>query len=91
MRKFMIERQLPGVGSAHRRALEAAARQSNVAIRELSPDIQWIESYVADDKTYCIYLSKNETLVRRHGEISGFPADRIVEIKTKIDPSTARE
>ena len=91
MRKFMIERELPGIGSAQRKELEAAAQKSNEALRELGPDIQWIESYVADDKTYCVYLAEDEILVRRHAEISGFPADRIIEIKTKFDPSTASD
>lgn len=91
MRKFMIERKLPGIGSARRQELEAAAEKSNAAVREIGPDIQWIESYVADDRTYCVYLARDETLLQRHTEISGIPADRIVEIKTKIDPSSARE
>ncbi len=91
MRKFMIERELPGIGSAQRQELVAVAQKSNEALRELGPDIQWIESYIADDKTYCVYLAEDESLVRRHAEISGFPTDRIIEIKTKIDPSAARE
>lgn len=91
MRKFMIERELSGIGSAQRQELEAAATKSNAALRELGPDIQWIESYVADDRTYCVYLAEDEAFVRRHAEISGLPANRIIEIKTKIDPSTARE
>ncbi len=89
MRKFMIERGLPGIGGARQEELRAAARKSNDALRELGPGIQWIESYVADDKTYCIYLAEDEALIRRHAEISGFPTDRITEIRTKIDPSTA--
>lgn len=91
MRKFMIERELPGIGSARRKELEAAAQKSNEALRELGPEIQWIESYVAEDKTYCVYLAEDEALVQRHAEISGFPLDRIIEIKTKIDPSTAND
>ena len=81
MRKFMIERELPGIGSAQRQELEATAQKSNETLRELGPDIQWVKSYIAED----------EALVRRHAEISGFPTDRIIEIKTKIDPSAARE
>jgi len=91
MRKFMIERGLPGIGSARREELRAAARKSNEALRELGPDIQWIESFVANDRTFCVYLAKDESLIRRHAEISGFPADRITEIKTMIDPSTASD
>jgi len=89
MRKFMIERGLPGIGGARQEELRAAARKSNEALRHLGPGIQWIESYVADDKTYCVYLAEDEALIRRHAEISGFPTDRIIEIRTKIDPSTA--
>lgn len=88
MRKFMIERGLPGIGSAGREELKAAARKSNEALRQLGPDIQWIESFVTNDRTFCIYLAKDESLVQRHAEISGFPADRVTEIKTTIDPST---
>ena len=91
MRKFMIERGLPGVGSAQREELEAAAQKANEASRELGPDFRRIESYVADDKTFCVYLAEDETLVQRHAKISGFPADGIIEIKTKIDPSTASD
>lgn len=91
MRKFMIERSLPGIGGARQEELRAAARKSNEALRDLGPGIQWIESFVADDKTFCVYLAEDETLIRRHAEISGFPTDRITEIKTKIDPSTASD
>lgn len=89
MRMFMIERGLPGIGAARQEELRAAARKSNDALRHLGPGIQWIESYIAGDKTFCVYLAENETLIQRHAEISGFPTDRITEIKTKIDPSTA--
>lgn len=89
MRKFIVERGLPGIGAAPRPELRAAARRSNEALHELGPGIQWIESYVADDKTFCVYLAEDEALILRHAEISGFPADSITEIKTKIDPSTA--
>lgn len=89
MRKFIVERDMPGVGQAERHDLAAAAQRSNEALRQLGPEIQWIESYVASDKTYCVYLAADESLLRRHAEMSGFPADRIVEIKTKTDPSTA--
>jgi hypothetical protein len=91
MRKFIIERDLPGIGSARPEELQAAARRSNEALRELGPGIQWVESYVADDKTFCVYLAEDESFIRRHAEISGFPADRITEVKTGIDPSTASD
>lgn len=90
MRRFVIERDLPKVGSLEREELKAAAAKSNAALAQLAPDIQWIESYVADDKTFCVYLAKDEAIIYRHAEISGFPANRITEIRRTIDPTTAR-
>jgi len=90
MRRFVIERDLPKVGSLEREELKAAAAKSNAALAELAPNIQWIESYVADDKTFCVYLANDEAVIRRHAEISGFPANRITEIRRTIDPTTAR-
>lgn len=89
MRKFIIERDLPAVGSLERDELRAAAAKSNEALSQLAPDVQWIESYVADDKTFCVYLATDEDMIRRHSEISGFPANRITEIRRSIDPTTA--
>jgi hypothetical protein len=89
MRRFLIERAIPQVGSFQREQLREAASQSNSVLRQLGPDIQWIESYVADDKTFCVYLAKDEDIIRKHAEISGFPATKITEIKKMIDPTTA--
>ena len=89
MRRFIIEREIPQIGSAERDALRAAAQKSNAALAELAPDIQWVESYVADDKTFCVYLAKDEAIIRKHAEISGFPATRITEVRKMIDPTTA--
>jgi hypothetical protein len=89
MRKYIIERELPAVGSLEREQLKGAAAKSNAALAELAPDIQWVESFVAADKTFCVYLAKDETLIRKHAEISGFPANKITEIKRMIDPTTA--
>jgi hypothetical protein len=89
MRKFIIERELPKVGSMEREQLKAAAAKSNAALAQLAPDVQWVESFVADDRTFCVYLAKDEQAIRRHAEISGFPANRIVEIRKMIDPTTA--
>ena len=89
MRKFIIERELPAVGSMEREQLKGAAAKSNAALAELGTDIQWVESYVAADKTFCVYLAKDEEIIRRHAEISGFPANRITEVKRMIDPTTA--
>jgi len=88
MRKFVIERELPKIGSADREAIKAAAAKSNTVLRELGPDIQWVESYVTDDKTYCVYLAESPDIIRRHAEISGFPANRISEVRKMIDPTT---
>ena len=89
MRKYVIERDLPKVGSFEREQLREAAQTSNAALAQLGPDIQWVESYVADNKTFCVYLAKDEAVIRRHAEISGFPASKITEVKRMIDPTTA--
>jgi hypothetical protein len=91
MRRFVIEREIPAVGTLDREALKGAATRSNAALAQLAPNIQWVESFVADDRTFCVYLATDEAVIRRHAEISGFPANRIVEIHRKIDPTTARD
>jgi hypothetical protein len=90
LRKFIIERDIPKVGTFEREQLRAAAAKSNEVLRQLGPDIQWIESYVADDKTFCVYLAEDEGVIRKHAEISGFPATKITAIRTMIDPTTER-
>ena len=89
MQKFIIEREIPDVGSLERAQLKEAAARSNEALAQLAPDIQWVESYVADDKTFCVYLAKDEALIRRHAELSGFPASKITRVNKTIDPTTA--
>ena len=89
MKRFVIERDIPQVGSLEREQLREAAKTSNKALKELGPDIQWVESFVAGDKTFCIYLAKDEDIIRRHAEISGFPATKITEVRKMIDPTTA--
>lgn len=89
LRKFVIERDIPKVGSFEREQLRAAAQKSNEALAQLAPDVQWIESFVVADRTYCIYLAKDEAVIRRHAEISGFPATRVSEVRKIIDPTTA--
>jgi hypothetical protein len=89
MQKFIIERDIPDVGSLERAQLKEAAAKSNEALAQLAPDIQWVESYVADNKTFCVYLAKDEAVIRRHAEISGFPANKITPVKRIIDPTTA--
>jgi uncharacterized protein DUF4242 len=89
LRKFVIERDIPAVGTLDREQLRGAAAKSNEVLRQLGPDIQWVESYVADNKTFCIYLAKDEAIIQRHAEISGFPATKVTEVKKMIDPTTA--
>jgi hypothetical protein len=90
LRRFIIERDIPAVGSLERDQLRGAAAQSNAVLDKLSPDIQWVESFVAADKTFCVYLAKDEAIIRQHAEISGFPASKITEIRKMIDPTTER-
>ena len=89
MRRYIIERAIPAVGTFEREQLREAAKTSNKALAELAPDIQWVESYVAADKTFCVYLAKDEAVIKKHAEISGFPATTITEVKRTIDPTTA--
>ena len=90
LRKFIIERDIPGAGSLEREQLRGAAAKSNGVLRDLGPDIQWVESFVAADKTFCVYLAKDEAIIRKHAEISGFPATKITEVSKTIDPTTER-
>ena len=89
MKKYVIERDIPAVGTFEREQLRGAAQKSNEVLAQLGPDIQWVESYVAGDKTFCIYLAKDEAIIRKHAEISGFPATKITEVRKMIDPTTA--
>jgi hypothetical protein len=89
MHKYIIERDIPEVGTLEREQLRGAAAKSNAALAELGPEIQWVESYVADNKTFCVYLAASEDLIRKHAEISGFAATKITLIKRMIDPTTA--
>ena len=90
LRRYIIERDIPKVGSLEREQLRGAAAKSNEALHQLGPDIQWVESFVAADKTFCVYFAKDEAIIRKHAEISGFPATKITEIRTMIDPTTER-
>jgi hypothetical protein len=88
MNKYMIERDIPKVGTLEREQLRAAAAKSNEVLRQLGPDIQWLESFVAADKTFCVYLAKDEAIIHRHAELSGFPATKVTQIGKMIDPTT---
>jgi hypothetical protein len=91
LRKFIIEREIPKVGSLDGEQLSDAAAKSNDALSQIgADDIQWVESYVGDDKTFCVYLAKDTDAIRKHAQMSGFPANKIVEVRTMIDPSTAK-
>jgi hypothetical protein len=91
MKRFVIERQIPGVGSLNAQQLKEAAATSNEALTELAGQAQWVQSYVVDDKTYCIYLADSEAAVQEHARLSGFPADKVTEVRSVIDPMTAAE
>ena len=89
MPKYVIERDIPGVGKLSAEQLQAISQKSCDVLRELGPQIQWLHSYVTGDKIYCIYIAPNEEMVRAHAQQGGFPANRISEIKQLIDPTTA--
>lgn len=88
MKRYVIEREIPGVGSLNQQELRQAAAKSNDALAQLGGKAQWIESFVAADKTFCIYLAESEAVVREHACISGFPASRITEVRGRIEPMT---
>jgi hypothetical protein len=88
LRRYVIERDLPNIGAASELDLSGAAATSNSALAKLAPRVQWEHSYVAGDKTFCIYLAENEDAIREHAKISGFPATVITEVKAMIDPTT---
>ena len=90
LNKYIIERDIPEVGTLERQQLAEAAAKSNEALAQLGADIQWVESYVAADKTFCVYLAKDEDIIQKHAEISGFPATRVTAIRKMIDPTTEK-
>jgi hypothetical protein len=89
LKKYVIERDIPGVHGLEGDNLRGAAATSNAALSQLAPRVQWLESFVTTDKTFCIYLAEDEDAVREHARISGFPASRISEVARTIDPTTA--
>jgi len=89
MPKFVIEREIPGIGDMSDAQIREAARRSGAVLKELGPEIQWLQSYVTGDKLYCVYLAPDETLIREHAKRGGFPANRISAVRRLIDPSTA--
>ena len=89
MKRYLIERNIAGVGSLKGEQLKGAAATSNAALAKLSGKAQWVHSYVVDDKTFCIYLADNEAAVHEHANLSGFPASKVTEVRRVIDPTTA--
>jgi hypothetical protein len=87
--KFLIERAIPAIGSAEPREFEAIVRTSNAILEPLRPKVQWVQSYIAADKTFCLFLAESEETLRRYIEKSDFPADKITQITRVIDPSTS--
>ena len=89
MPQYVIERDMPGVGSLGAADLKGASQTSCSVLRELGPEIQWVHSYVTDDKIYCIYRAPNEDIIREHAQRGGFPCNKISQVHSTIDPTTA--
>jgi len=89
MPKFVIERDMPNVGKLSAKDLQGASQKSCTVLNELGPQIQWVQSYVTGDKIYCVYISPNEEMIRKHAEKAGFPANRISRVHAIIDPTTS--
>jgi Protein of unknown function (DUF4242) len=89
VKKYLIEREISKVGALERDQLREAAAKSNYVLRQLGTEIQWVESFVANDKMFCVYLAEDEALIHRHAQASGFPATTVTEINKTIDPTTA--
>ncbi len=89
MPKYLIEREVPGAGALSAAELKSISQRSCAVLRELGPGIQWVQTYVTEDKLTCIYIAPNAEIIREHAKRGGFPADRVLEIATTIDPTTA--
>ena len=89
MPKFVIEREIPDAGKLSSEQLKAISQTSCGVLRELGPQIQWVQSYVTDNKIYCVYIAPDEDTVRKHAEMGQFPANRISQVRSMIDPTTA--
>lgn len=89
MKKYVIERDIPGVDQLDAEQLKGAAATSNAALAKLAPRVEWVESFVTKDKTFCVYLAEDEAVIREHAVLSGFPASRITEVAGVISPATA--
>ncbi len=91
MPKFLIEREISGAGSLSQPELQGISQKSCSVLQKLGPEIQWLQSYVTGDKIYCVYIAPNEEMIREHARQGGFPANRVSEIKSVIDPTTAEQ
>ena len=89
MPKFVIERTLPGAGKLPREELQAVSQKSCGVLQSMGPKIQWVHSYVTDDKIYCVYVAPDEHMVRQHAQKGGFPADSVARVRAVIDPTSA--
>jgi hypothetical protein len=89
MPKYVIERELPGAGKLTAEQLQGISQTSCKVLSDLGPGIQWVQSYVTDDKIYCVYIAPNEAIVREHAKLGGFPANQVSEVRETIDPTTA--
>ncbi|MGZ3274340.1 MAG: DUF4242 domain-containing protein [Caulobacteraceae bacterium] len=89
MKTYVIEREIPGVHTLTAEQAKGAAATSNAALAKLGPEVQWVTSYVTNDKTFCIYRAENEEVIRKHAELSGFPANKISEVSGNLDPTSA--
>ena len=89
MPKFVIEREIPGAGKLSSAELKGISQTSCGVLSKMGPQIQWLQSYVTGDKVYCVYIAPNEEMVREHAKLGGFPANRVSEVATVIDPTTA--
>jgi hypothetical protein len=89
MPKFVIERDIPGAGKLSPQQLQGISQKSCSVLREMGPQIQWVQSYITDDKIYCVYIAPDEDAIRKHAQQGGFPANRISRIRSVIDPTTA--
>jgi hypothetical protein len=91
MPKYIIEREIPGAGNMSSKELAEIAGKSKEVLHGLGPEIQWVTSFVTDNKIYCVYIAPHEEIIRKHGEQGGFPVDAIAQVKREIDPTTAEQ
>jgi Protein of unknown function (DUF4242) len=89
MPKFVIEREIPGAGSLTQEQIAGISQTSCGVLKTLGPQIQWVESFVTDDKIYCVYIAPDEAMVRKHAEMGGFPANSVAQVRRMIDPTSA--